>query len=87
MTSQATSKFWKFYNHLPHHVQRQARKAYQLWVENPRHPSLHFKRIDDQDPIYSARVSDYYRVLGFVEGNTIIWYWIGTHDEYERLLK
>jgi mRNA-degrading endonuclease RelE of RelBE toxin-antitoxin system len=83
MNSHATLKFWKLYARLPRRVQQQARKAYQFWKENPSHPSLHFKRVDDEEPIYSARVSDNYRVLGI----TVIWYWIGTHDEYELLLK
>lgn len=87
MKSQATSKFWKLYARLPHRIQQCARKAYQLWKENPFHPSLHFKQVDDEEPIYSARVSDNYRVLGFLEGDTLIWYWIGTHDQYELLLK
>jgi len=58
-----------------------------MWKENPHHPSLYFKRVDDEEPIYSARVSDDYRVLGILEGDTIIWYWIGSHDDYEHLLK
>ncbi|MDI6793991.1 MAG: hypothetical protein QME81_14195 [bacterium] len=87
MKSQATPKFWKFYKRLSRSVQRGARKAYQIWKVNPNHPSLYFKRVDDEEPIYSARVSDDYRVLGFLEGDTVIWYWIGNHDEYERLLK
>ena len=57
MKSQAAPKFWKFYVRLPRSVQQQARKAYQLWKVNPHHPSLHFKRVADQEPIYSARVS------------------------------
>lgn len=87
MKSQAAPKFWKFYARLPRSVQQQARKAYQLWQANPHHPSLHFKRVDDKEPIYSARVSNDYRVLGFLEGDTVLWYWIGNHNEYERLLK
>ncbi len=72
---------------LPLSVKKQARKAYQMWKINPHHPSLHFKRVDDKEPIYSVRVSNDYRVLGFLEGNTVLWYWVGSHDEYERLLK
>lgn len=87
MKSRATPKFWKYYTRLPHRVQRYARKAYQLWKTNPDHPSLHFKRVDEEDPIYSARVTEDYRVLGLLEGDTVIWYWIGRHDEYERLLR
>jgi hypothetical protein len=60
MKSQATPKFWKLYSRLPHHIQQRARKAYKLWKENHSHPSLHFKRVDDEMPIYSARVSDNY---------------------------
>jgi len=87
MKSQATPKFWKLYARLPLRAQQRARKAYQLWKKNPSHPGLHFKRVDDEEPIYSARVSDNCRVLGLLEGDTMIWYWIGTHDGYELLLK
>ncbi len=87
MKSQTTSKFWDFYARLPRRVQQQARRAYQMWKDNPRHPSVNFKRVDDEEPIYSVRVSDVYRALGILEGDTVIWYWIGGHDEYERLLR
>jgi hypothetical protein len=87
MKSRATLKFWKCYERLPRRVQQRARMAYQLWMANPDHPSLHFKRVDEEEPIYSARVTEDYRVLGLLEGDTVIWYWIGRHDEYERLLK
>lgn len=87
MKSQATPKFWKLYARLPQHLQQRARQAYQLWQVNPGHPSLRFKRVDDEEPIYSARIGEDYRVPGLLEGDTVIWFWIGAHDEYERLLK
>ncbi len=87
MKSQATAKFWKLYTRLPQQMQRRAREVYELWRDNPAHPSLHFKRVDDDEPIYSVRISDDYRALGLLEGDTVIWFWIGNHDEYERLLK
>ena len=87
MKSQATPKFWKLYARLPQHLQQRARQAYQLWQVNPGHPSLRFKRVDDEEPIYSARIGEDYRVLGLLEGDTVIWFWLGAHDEYERLLK
>jgi hypothetical protein len=68
-------------------VQRDADQAYALWRNDPRHPSLQFKRVDPQEPIYSVRVSRGYRALGWLEGDTVTWFWIGNHDEYERLLK
>ena len=87
MKSRATRNFWKFYGRLSRQEQQRARKAYQIWLQNPAAPSLRFKRVSTQTPIYSARVSEDYRVLGLLEGDTMIWYWIGPHDEYERLLK
>lgn len=87
MKSQAAAQFWKLYNRLPIQEQQRASKAYRLWKTNPSMPGLHFKRVSEQEPIYSARVSDDYRVLGLLEGDTLIWFWIGRHDEYERLLK
>jgi len=88
MKSKASTKFWKFYYRLPLDLQKQARKSYQLWKVNPYHPGLHFKKVSDNEPIYSVRVSDNYRALGYlVEKDTIVWFWIGDHKEYERLLK
>lgn len=87
MKSQATAKFWKLYARLPRQMQRRTREAYELWRDNPAHPSFHFKRVDDEEPIYSVRISDDYRVLGLLEGDTVVWFWIGSHTEYERLLK
>ncbi len=87
MKSRATPSFWKCYESLPRRIQQRARRAYQLWEANPNHPSLHFKRVDDEEPVYSARVTEDYRVLGLLEGDMVIWYWIGSHDEYERLLR
>lgn len=87
MKSKATPKFWKLYYRLTPRERQRARKAYQLWTTHPEAPSLAFKRVSEQEPIYSARVSDDYRVLGLLEGDTVIWFWIGPHDEYERLLK
>lgn len=87
MRARATLRFWKLNAALPTEVQQQARKAYLLWRTNPNHPSLRFKRVDEEESIYSARVSGHYRVLGVLEGETMIWFWIGDHAEYDRLLK
>ncbi|MBM3129018.1 MAG: hypothetical protein FJ009_10415 [Chloroflexi bacterium] len=74
MNAKAAPRFWKLYNRLPRQEQERARKAYQMWKTNPNAPGLHFKRVNDQEPIYSARVSDDYRVLGLLEGNTVVWF-------------
>jgi mRNA-degrading endonuclease RelE of RelBE toxin-antitoxin system len=87
MKSSVTKTFRKRLNDLPVAVQEQAAKAYELWQDDPYHPSLQFKRVSQIQPIYSARVSLNYRVLGLLESEHIYWYWIGAHDEYDELLK
>ena len=72
---------------LPRNMQQQAQKTYRLWRENPHHPSLQFKRVDDSEPIFSVRVSNDYRALAFIEDDTAIWFWVGNHNEYEHMLK
>jgi hypothetical protein len=38
-------------------------------------------------PIVSARVGRQYRVVGVLEGDLVLWFWIGPHSEYDQLLK
>jgi hypothetical protein len=86
MKSRADPSFWSCYRQLPRHVRQRAVKAYRLWRENPQHPSLRFKRVDPEDAIYSVRIDLNYRAVGWLEQDTVIWYWIGDHDDYDRLL-
>lgn len=88
MQSSVTKSFRKQLDQLPTSVQEQAAKAYALWREDPDHNSLQFKRVSRRQPIYSARVSLNYRVLGLLESDDhIYWFWIGVHDEYDELLQ
>ncbi len=87
MKSSVTKTFRKQLNQLPNSVQKQAEKAYKLWDKDPYQNSLQFKQVSQNQPIYSVRVSLNYRVLGLLEGDHIYWFWIGTHDEYDELLK
>jgi len=87
MKSSATKTFRKRLLLFPRTVQEQAAKAYELWKEDPYHPSLQFKRVNQRQPIYSVRINLNYRALGLLESDRIYWYWIGTHDEYDELLK
>jgi mRNA-degrading endonuclease RelE of RelBE toxin-antitoxin system len=85
--SQTTAAFRKRFASLPADVRAQARGAYRLFISNPHHPSLRFKRVHDSEPVYSARVGRSYRVVGLIEdGNVIVWFWIGPHEQYETLL-
>jgi hypothetical protein len=67
-------------------LQQQARDAYRLFQSNPNHPSLRFRQVHPTLPVYSARINIDYRAVGVRDGNTISWFWIGNHQEYERLL-
>ncbi len=87
MKSSVTKTFRKQLADLPASVQKQAEKAYLLWQKDPYYPSLQFKRVSQGQPIYSARISLNYRVLGLLESEHVYWYWIGAHDEYDELLK
>lgn len=87
MNSQLTEDFVARFAALPDAVKAQARKAYRLWRASPVHPSLHFKRVHAREPIYAARVSLGWRVLGLLEGDTMSWFWIGSHADYDRLLQ
>lgn len=65
-------------------MKEQAQKAYQLWKENPLHPSLHFKKVGKN--LWSARITDDYRALALKKGDDYYWFWIGSHDDYNALL-
>ena len=84
MRSLTTSEFWRGYLALPPTVRDQTRKAYRLWQENPRHPSLRFEK---KGNYWSVRVSRGYRALAREHAGAFHWFWIGHHDEYERLLR
>jgi hypothetical protein len=84
--SRASSRFWRAFERLPSHVQAKARQAHALWIEDPRHPSLQFKKVHDLYNIFSARNDLNWRALCVKEADVFIWFWIGTHAEYERIL-
>lgn len=87
MNSIVTPQFLKLYGALPEVVRQQARQAYALFQQDPHHPSLRFRRVHPTRPIFSARVSLDYRSVGIREGSDIHWFWIGSHAEYDHLLK
>ena len=79
----ASPEFWKRYEQLPKEVQSQADKAFALLKANPRHPSLRFEK---KGKGWSARVSRGYRVLAKERAEGLVWFWIGHHSEYDRLI-
>ncbi len=78
-----TNRFWKCYEKLPVSVQRFAQKNFEILKVKPQHPSLHFKKVGK---LWSVRVGINYRALAVEESNDFVWVWIGTHDEYDKLL-
>ena len=86
MNSRTTRQFRELFAALPSQVQRQAREAYKLFLQNPSHPGLHFKKVHSDPSTYSARVGISYRAMGARDEDTIVWFWIGHHDHYESLL-
>ncbi len=87
MRSYTLPSFWSAYRRLPDAVKQQARGAYRFFLLDPQHPGLKFKRVGQRRPVYSVRVSRNYRALGILEDGDIVWFWIGPHDEYGRLLR
>ena len=87
MKSVTSTKFRKCLEKLPSRIQTKARSAYHLWLENPYHPGLQYKQIHSIHPIYAVRVSLSYRALGILEEDTMVWFWIGSHEEYNSMIK
>ncbi len=86
MKSRTTERFRKAFSGLPDRIREQARTAYGLFQQNPFHPSLHFKQVHPSKPIFSVRISREYRALGVMQADTIVWFWIGSHSDYDDLL-
>jgi hypothetical protein len=79
----ASPEFWAAYRSLPAEVQSLADKSFALLKSDVRHPSLHLKRVGE---FISARVGLHYRVLGVAVSDGILWFWIGTHAEYDKII-
>lgn len=86
MISRTTAKFRAAFNELPVAVQRKARRAYRLFRQDPNHRSLRFKPVHPTQPIFSVRITGGYRAVGVRAGEEMVWFWIGPHAAYERLL-
>ena len=84
MKHRATPRFWSCYRRLPVEIQQLADRDHQLLVADPRHPSLHFKKIGE---FWSVRVGLHYRALAVEDGDDLLWVWIGTHAEYDQIIQ
>jgi hypothetical protein len=79
----ASPKFWAGYRNLPENIKELADKNFELLKTDPKHPSLHFKQIGK---LWSVRVGRHYRALGLDHDEGIVWFWIGSHADYDKLI-
>lgn len=83
MIHRATAAFWTCYEALPAHIRQQADRNFALLKDNPEHPSLHLKSVGR---FWSVRAGISWRALAVRDADTLIWFWIGSHADYDRLL-
>lgn len=79
----ASPRFWSLYQALPAEVRNLADRSFALLQSDPRHPSLHLKRLGD---LWSVRIGNHYRALGTDVAEGILWIWIGTHSDYDKIV-
>ena len=84
MTHHTSADFWDCYKELPEEIQRVADANYEMLRANSRHPSLHFKRVGR---LWSVRVGIDYRALAVDGDDGLVWFWIGSHAEYDRIIQ
>lgn len=83
MNHRSSPRFWRCYRELPDEIQRLADESYQLLLQNPKHPSLHFKKAGR---FWSVRVGLHYRALAVQHESDVVWFWVGPHAEYDGLI-
>lgn len=86
MNSYLTDDFIKLFEKLPERIKYQARFAYKEWKENPFLPNLQFKKIHPMKPIYSVRINIGWRAIGYKNDNDMIWFWIGSQENYNKMI-
>ncbi|MEI9932169.1 MAG: hypothetical protein WDM89_16905 [Rhizomicrobium sp.] len=81
----ASRKFWDLFDQLPADVRALAEKNFALLKENPKHPSLHFKKVEGSN-LWSVRIGLQYRAIATEVNGDIRWHWIGKHNDYNHKL-
>jgi hypothetical protein len=85
VNSRTHRRFWDRFDKLPADIQGLAREKYQLWQCDPFHPPLQFKPLLRN--LWSIRIGNNYRALARRHGDLVVWFWIGTHEEYNNFIK
>jgi hypothetical protein len=86
VNSFTVESFWKAYEKFPKNVQKTADIKFQFWKQHPFHSSLKFKCVNVKANVWSVRITIDYRALAVKDGNDYIWYWIGSHEDYNNLV-
>ena len=84
MNNRTVAEFWSLFEKLPAAVQEQARSTFERFRKNPNHPSLRFKPLKRYPSVYSVRIGLQYRAVALRSGDTLRWFWIGSHAEFDK---
>ena len=83
LTHHAAPEYWRRYNALPESIRKLADRAFELLKSDPHHPSLHLKQVGRY---WSVRVGLRHRAVAVEAPDGLVWFWVGTHAEYDRLI-
>lgn len=83
MKHYASPAFWDCHRQLPESVRELADRNFALLKGDPHHPSLHFKKIGRY---WSVRVGLHFRALGIDVDDGVLWFWVGSHADYDKLV-
>ncbi len=84
MTHRTAPSFWHFYGMLPADIKRLADENFKLLKADPRHPSLHFKKVKKY---WTVRAGIHYRAVAQEVDGDMVWFWIGHHSQYDPMVK
>ena len=85
MKSAGNEEFWRLYHLLPEHVRAQSRQAYRLFINDPDHPSLRFKKLNGPGSYWSVRFGGGYRAVCQRDGENVVWLWVGTRQDFGKM--
>ncbi len=85
MKSSGNEEFWRLYHLLPEQVRAQSRQAYRLFISNPDHPSLRFKKLNGPRNFWSVRFGGGYRAVCERDGESVVWIWVGTRQDFGKM--
>ena len=79
----ASPAFWRAYEKLPAAVRELVDKNFALLKREPNHPSLRLKKVGR---FWSVRAGLRYRALATDVDGGLLWFWIGSHADYDALI-